>query len=85
MVRDSGSEWSEGVIEQVVFKFYSNHLPILLLSNVISYDPCLFSFFNTWSDHLNLRSVVKEEWEGSGVLVSCFWGHMKAIKWAMRR
>lgn len=80
MVRDSGARWSEGIVQHVVFKFSSDRPPIVLSLEVISHGLRSFHFFNVWSDNPDLRLVVKEEWDESGVLSSSFWRRMKAIK-----
>lgn len=61
LVKDFLSGWSKGVVEQVAFKFFSDHLPILLSSGVISSGPCPFQFFNVWCDFSEFCLVVKEE------------------------
>lgn len=85
LVRDNGSKWSDGMVQQAVFKFSSEHLPIVLSSKVISHSLRLFCIFNAWSDNPNLRSVLEEEWDESGDSTSSFWGHMKAINGEVRR
>lgn len=51
----------------MVFKFSLDRLPITLSSEAISLGSRPFHFFNAWCDHLELRLVVKEEWNRSSV------------------
>lgn len=60
-VRNNKFGLLEGVVQQVVFKFSSDHLPILLASGVAPSGPRLFKFVNACCEFLNLQSSVKQE------------------------
>lgn len=62
----------------MVFKFSSNHLPIVLTSEVIPLGPQPFQFFKAWCDYSELHTIVKKELEASGERVRNFWGRLKS-------
>lgn len=44
-VKDNDSRWSNGVVQQAIFKYSSDHLPILLALDLLPLGPWPFRFF----------------------------------------
>lgn len=80
---DSG--WSERVVQHVIFKFSSDHLPILLTIDMGLSKPRPFHFVNIWVEHPEFWNVINEEWDTSGVLGWNLWGQLKSIEGVVRR
>lgn len=58
-MRNGDSGWSDGVVQQALFKFSLDHLPIMLSSMIVSLGPKPCKVFNVWRDDPELYSVVK--------------------------
>lgn len=85
LIKDGQARWLEGVSQYVVFKFSSDHLPIVLTLEVILGGPRPFHFFNNWCSFWEHRTVVKKEWEDNMDLSLSFWGCLKSIKRAIQK
>lgn len=60
-------------------------MPILLSIESVSFGLRPFHFFNSWSDHPELHSIVKDGWEGNGVSTPSFWDPMIVVRGVVKR
>lgn len=73
------------VVQQTIFRFSLDHVPIVLASKGLLSGPRLFRFYNTWCEHPNFRIVVKVELEGNVNTDHNLWGRLKVIRGAVHR
>lgn len=84
LISSDARDWIHNVVQKVVFRLISDHIPIVLSIGQLSYSSRPFKFFNTWCNDRDLQSLVSNVWQELQNRPSCLWCKFNKLRYRVK-